>query len=207
MEPFATLTCSRGDRPQFLQFCRRQIERFTIQPKHSIFVEEPPKDKEPDLTKRIRMGIVAARNLGIDIIYIIEDDDYYPPDYIEQHWIGSFAFLGRSKSLYYNIRNKTYAELPHPKRSSLYNTAFRISALQKFAWPEDNTIFLDLHLWKHAQQWPHLLMNEVLGVGIKHGTGLTAGIGHKIVMPNKDADSSFLRSKVDSEAFKFYQSL
>lgn len=209
MEPFATLTVSRGDRPQFLEFCKEQITNFTIQPKHSIFVTEPPTSEECDITVRMRKGIVAARNLGIDIVYVIEDDDAYDADYIEKNWIGGYEFIGASKTLYYNLKNSTHQVFDHPKRSSLFCTAFRISALDKFVWPSDDTIFLDLVLWQYAfrEKKNVFLHEEPIGVGIKHAIGKTAGIGHRIVMKNKDTRREYLKSIVSPEAFRFYSNL
>lgn len=210
MEPFATLTVDRGDRPQFFDFCMHQISRFTTQPKHTIIVNEPPTSNATDLTKRMRMGIVAARNLGIDLVYVIESDDYYPKDYIEKLHTGvKYDFIGSQKSLYYNLQNKTYNTFDHPNRSSLFCTAFRISALEKFVWPPDDTIFLDLILWKHAMDGGNtLLFDDPKSIGIKHGIGKRAGSGHRMEMPHKDSmDMSFLRSKVDQEAYAFYRSL
>lgn len=209
MEPFATLTVDRGDRPQFFNFCRHQIDKLTIQPKHSIFIADPPSTIEPDITLRMRKGIVAARNLGIDIVYVMESDDNYPDDYIERMWIGQNDFIGCSKSLYYNLKNKTYQEFSHPKRSSLFCTAFRISALDRFLWPPDDTIFLDLYLWKyaHTKGMKAVLLDESIGVGIKHGIGKTAGAGHRMVMPNVDTNGAFLKLKVGQEAYAFYQTL
>lgn len=211
MEPFATLTVDRGDRPQFFDFCMHQISRFTVQPKHTIIVNEPPTSEAIDITKRMKMGITAAKGLGIDIVYIIESDDYYSASYIEEMWIGDQDFIGCSKSLYYNLQNKTYNEFPHPNRSSLFCTAFRISALENFPWPPENTTFLDLILWQYANRYPQkkiLLLDRSIGVGIKHGIGKRAGTGHRLTMPHKDsADMNFLKSKVDGEAMIFYRSL
>lgn len=209
LEPFATLTCSRGDRPQFFDFCMHQITRLTMQPKHTVIVNEPPKSNAADITLRIRKGLTAIKNLGIDIVYIIEDDDLYPKDYIEQQWIGTHDFIGRSKSLYYNLQNRTYNEFTHPGRSSLFCTGFRISALKDFDWPPDETVFLDILLWKHAiKKGNYNLIDKSIGVGIKHGVGKTAGIGHRLLMPLSDSkDMSFLKSKVDQDAMTFYKSL
>jgi hypothetical protein len=209
MEAFATITTTRGDRSQFLENCKKQINRFTIQPKHVIIVDEEPKSNAVDLTRRLKMGITAAKGLGIDIVYVVEDDDFYPKDYIEKMWIGGNDFIGCSKTLYYNIQNRTYNEFTHPGRSSLFCTGFRISALEGFDWPPDDTIFLDIILWKYAMKRGNVhLQDSSIGVGIKHGIGKRAGSGHRMEMPHKDsADMSFLRSKVDSEAFEFYKTL
>ncbi len=45
-------------------------------------------------------------------------------------------------------------------------------------------------------------------LGIKaHGFGKVAGKGHVKVLPNQDNDLSFLKSRVDEEAFMFYSKL
>lgn len=208
MEPFATLTVDRGDRPQLLDFCRHQIDRFVREPAHKIFVTEAPLNDKVDLTRRIKMGIQAAKNFGIDIIYIVESDDFYGKHYIGTHWIGGYDFIGSTKSIYYNIRNKSYAVHSHPNHSSLYCTAFRISALEGFNWPPDDTVFLDIDLWRHAiKRGNYLLTDEPRGVGIKHGIGKCAGNGHRAHYPDVDNDGEILRGLVDREAYAFYKSL
>lgn len=208
MEPFCTLTVDRGDRGQFLDFCRHQIDRFVRQPKHKIFVTEPPTSDKVDLTKRIKMGIQAAKGLGIDIIYIVESDDWYDKHYIGRHWIGDNDFIGSSKTVYYHIFNKSYTVHSHPNHSSLFCTAFRISALENFIWPPDDTVFLDIDLWRHAiKGGNYILRDEPIGVGIKHGIGKCAGNGHRAHYQDVDKDGSILRGLVDREAYAFYQSL
>lgn len=208
MEPFATLTVDRGDREPLLSFCRHQIDRFVRQPKHKIFVTEPPTTDRVDLVPRIKKGITVAKGLGIDIIYIIESDDNYPKHYIGTHWIGSYDFIGSTKSIYYNIRNKSYAVHSHPKHSSLYCTAFRISALEGFVWPDDSEPFLDISLWRHAiKRGNYHLTDEPRGVGIKHGIGKCAGNGHKAHYQDVDKDDEMLKKLVDREAYAFYKSL
>lgn len=208
MEPFATITPDRGDRPKFYNFCVHQLSRFEPAPTDYFPIDHEPTSREPDLTLRVRMGIAAAKAAGIDIVYIVESDDHYPKNYFEIIDIGDHDFIGCSKSLYYNLRNKTYAELTHEKRSSLYNTGFRISALEGFSWPPNNHVMLDLLLWKFAQKKNYKLVDHPVGVGIKHGVGMTGGKGHKMTFANQDdAEMSFLKSKVDNEAFAFYRSL
>jgi hypothetical protein len=161
-----------------------------------------------DLTLRIRKGITAIKNLGIDIVYVIEDDDYYGKHYIGTHWIGKYDFIGSSKSLYYNLRNKSYTTHSHPNHSSLYCTAFRISALENFKWPHDETVFLDIDLWRHAiKGGKYYLRDTPIGVGIKHGIGKCAGVGHRAHYQDVDKDGSVLQSLVDKEAYAFYRSL
>lgn len=209
MEPFATLTVDRGDRPQLLEFCRHQIDRFTIQPKHKIFVVDPPTSDKVDLVMRMRKGITAAKNFGIDLVFVIESDDYYAPDHIERLYNDlPVNFWGASRTIYYNVFNKSYTTHNHPTHSSLFCTAFRISALENFIWPSDNTIFLDIDLWRHAiKRNSYWLDANPIGVGIKHGIGKCAGNGHKHTYENIDTSGEYLKSLVDKEAYAFYRSL
>lgn len=203
---FCTITPDRGDRPQFLNFCRHQLDRMTVKPDKSYFILDEPKNSRPDLTWRIKLGLFMAERDGFDTAYIIESDDYYPPDYFDTMVINDdIDFIGSQRSIYYNLRNKTYNEFVHPKRSSLYNTAFRISAMKDFNWPSNDHLFLDIMIWQHAQKKRYRLIDEPIGVGIKHNIGKVGGIGHKLTMPNVD-DWKYLSDKVDSEALEFYKS-
>lgn len=208
-EPFATITATRGDRPKFFNFCLHQIARFDPAPSEYFIIDHPPLNDQVDLTLRVRLGITAAKAKGIDLVYIVEDDDNYAKDYFAKMAMPDDCdFIGCSKSLYYNIRNRTYNTFNHPNRSSLFCTGFRISALDRFSWPPDDTIFLDLILWKYAMKHRYKLIDEPVGVGIKHGQGKTAGTGHRMEMPNQDDEEmTFLKSRVDKEAFIFYRSV
>lgn len=177
------------------------------QPKETFFIDHKPTSREYDLTLRVKLGIAAAEKAGIDICYIIEDDDAYPTDYFWKMDMTGVDFIGSNKTLYYNIQNNTHKEWDHPRRSSLFCTGFRISAMKRFDWPPDDTLFLDLPLWRYASRLKHKLLDRPVAIGMKHGIGMTGGIGHKIIMPNKDPDRVFLKSKLDSESFAFYSSL
>ena len=204
---FCTITPDRGDRPQFLDFCRHQLERMEVKPDKSYFILDEPKNSRPDLTWRLKLGLHMAERDGFDICYIIESDDYYPKDYFEKMYLHDGEdFIGCSKTVYYNLRNQTWNEFSHEKRSSLFNTGFRISALKGFDWPANDHLFVDIMLWKHAMKHNHYLYDEAVGVGIKHNVGKVGGIGHKLTMPNQD-DWQYLKDKVDPEAFMFYKSL
>ena len=213
MLPFCTITPSRGDRPELLEFCKHQLSRMTIKPDKSYFIDHKAHDDKPDLTMRVRMGVEAARADGFNTCYIIEDDDYYPPNFFENFWLDEdYDFVGSVKTLYYNIKNQTWREQYHRLRSSLFQTGFRISALDQFPWPDNETVFLDLHLWqwltsRNGKEHFFNLKQQPQAIGIKHGMGKCLGIGHRIKMENQDQEWSWLKSHVDSEAYAFYRSL
>lgn len=197
----------RGDRPELYNFCIYQLSRMTAQPTETFLINHPPVSDAVDIVLRVRLGIAAAERAGIDICYIVESDDYYPPDYFERMAIGDNDFIGAAKTIYYNIKSNTYQEQNHPARASLCFTGFRISALKGFSWPPDDMVFLDLALWRHAQKKRYNLLPHAVGLGIKHGMGMTGGKGHRMKLKNADPDMEFLKSQVDSEAFDFYKDI
>lgn len=207
---FATITPTRGDRPYLLNFCKEQLARMNTKPTKSYYVDYSPSSEIPDLVARVREGIRLAQADGFDLVFIIEDDDYYPANYFDNIVLSAF-FHGAPYTYYYNLRNRTYDWWHHEHRSSLFRTGFRISALKDFVWPKDSTIFLDIDLWKFAYskhggtskiQW-----HSDWALGIKHGIGVTGGKGHRLTMKHKDPQLKWLQSHVDENSFYFYKSL
>src|SRR5688572_10748437 len=106
----ATLTTTRGDRGKIFDFVETQIDRQTIQPNLRIIVNGLPENGDFDLVKRIRRGVESAKLSGIQRIYIWEDDDSYPSNYIEEmekHFVDA-DFVGYDDTVYYNIKNRTW---------------------------------------------------------------------------------------------------
>lgn len=206
---FCTITPTRNDRPQLLEFCKHQLSRMTIKPDKSYFIDYVPTDERKDLIPRVQKGIELAKADGFDQVFIIEDDDAYPKDYFEKMQLNGVDFIGANRSLYYHIGNRTYEYFHHPNHSSLFCTGFKISALEGFQWPESQAIFLDLRLWRHAkrQYKKTKLFLDPIGVSIKHGIGVTGGSGHRRVLKHSDPSLEFLKGKVDSESFEFYKSI
>lgn len=206
----ATLTTTRGDRRIFSDFARVQVELQTVDPSFVYIIDSPPHNTEFDLVTRVKKGIEMARNDGVEYIVIIEDDDCYPSNYIETllpHL--TVDFVGFESTLYYNVRNKTWLHQTHPKRSSLFCTAFRVAAMDDFIWPADHYLWLDMRMWEHAREKRKTIkfLQPNRCIGIKHGVGLCAGKSHKRVLENADRDMSFLRSLVEAYQFEFYSKL
>lgn len=205
----ATLTCDRGDRPQFMKFCEEQVNRFNPEPTDIIQVLHPPCSDKVDLISRMKRGIEYAKEIGVETIYVVESDDYYCPNYLEQMPIGHFDFIGYNNTVYYNIKKRTWERTYHD-HSSLFCTAFKVSALDNFVWPPDDYLWLDIALWKYAKQnnkkWK-LIETDNPCIGIKHGIGKVGGKGHRMELKNADPELNWLKGKVDSEAFEFYSNL
>jgi hypothetical protein len=199
----------RNDRTEFTSHCFTQLERMTVKPHKVFHINYRPDTERFDLISRVRKGVSQARAEGYEWAFIIENDDYYPVNYFERFlpYLDKFDFIGSEESNYYNLRNQTHNTFQHPYRSSLCNTAFRISALQNFSWPTDHSPFLDIKLWQECARHHRRKFIETGTVGIKHNLGLCGGKGHVMNMRNKDFDLSWLRSRVDEQSFNFYKGM
>ena len=208
MTPFCTITPTRGDRHELLEFCKHQLSRMTLKPDKSYFIDHPPANSKVDLVERVRIGVNEAKADGFQYAFIVEDDDFYPSDYFERFDIGTFVFYGDQSSTYYHLKHRTYTTFKHSGRSSLFTTGFKISELDKFDWDAQNK-FLDIGLWNYAYSQVQGIRQYAHSgaIGIKHGLGLCAGKGHVMKGENDDAYLKWLKENVDSEAFQFYTDL
>jgi hypothetical protein len=200
----------RGDRKKLLLNCKLLILNQTIQPDHVAIINHKPTSRAPDLTQRVRKGFEKLRLIGCECVLIIENDDFYQPDYIEEmlsQWnkAGKPEIFGTSSTLYYHIIKNQYRVLNHPNRSSLMSTLLRCDA--PIVWPADSEIFLDLHLWKQLDGKTFDTTHPI-AIGIKHGQGLCGGKGHsQMLFDNDDLKGDFLRSLIDEESVNFYEAI
>lgn len=174
----------------------------------NFVVDYKPKAESVDLVPRIQVGVEMAKAAGCEYAFIVEDDDWYPEDYLRSKTFG-WDFFGYRTTTYYHIGNSTYQTMRHKDRSSLFCTGFRIAALDNFRWPARTSVFLDLELWDYAvcKRKRIVLQDENPCLGIKHGIGKTGGKAHGWKMKNWDRDKSYLKGYVDQEAFEFYNRL
>lgn len=206
---YCTITPDRGDRPEFFQFCLKQLTKMNggKPPMNAYLMNDKPISEEVDLVPRIRKGVELAKRDGFEWCFIIENDDYYPADYFSLFGdLSELDFVGFSETTYYNLRNQTYEMMQHPSRSSLFCTGFRISALDRFNWPKDTTTFLDIRLWEYAQRFRVKLLSNNPCIGIKHGIGKCGGKAHRNKLKFQD-DTRFLLHNADTEAYHFYYKL
>lgn len=205
----ALLTVDRGDRPKMLAHCLWQVSNFVgVNPDH-IIIDRAPKNNAPDLTERVKEAYDIAVSKGVTWLIFVESDDWYKPEYTHamMEYADKSDFIGSEFTFYFNLKNRTWQRMYHPNHSSLFHTAFRVSAMKDFKWHLANKLFLDRDLWFYAKKFRRTFI-EPFAIGIKaHGEGMSGGKGHQMVMPNKDPDFKWLASKVDSHSLEFYKSL
>lgn len=206
---FCCIIPDRGDRKELTDFCLKQLDRMTVKPDKIYHINHRPYVEGVDLVSRIKVGVNLAKEDGIDWCFVFENDDAYPENYFERYlpYLNDYDFIGDDKTIYYNIRTRRWSMFMHGKsngyRSSLFTTAFRISALNNFEWPAE-TPFLDLKIWEYARHKRRKFIPSG-AVGIKHNTGKCGGKGHLMKLHNADPEMTFLKSKLQDYHIEFYE--
>jgi hypothetical protein len=183
------------------------LRRQTLQPDKVYLINYTPRQQSPDLTQRIRIGWERAKNDNIDFCFIIENDDYYPANYLAKMSPGWSAnrlvdFVGIDTTIYYHVYFQRILRMQHDGRSSLFCTGFRTNALDNFKWPDDKYLFLDILLWKFAQK--KKFASGIIPIGIKHGFGLCGGMGHSNGHNFPEDGSKWILQNVDPDMLPFY---
>jgi glycosyltransferase involved in cell wall biosynthesis len=193
-----TLITTTGNRPeafnQCIEYMRRQtytgpiqwivvsddnldaIENYDkfrgIRPATSMQIVSGPKKWRRGInTQRLNLDAAISLCEG-KYVFIIEDDDWYHPSYLDAYvaLLHQFRIVGEVNAKYYNLRNKTWREMKNYSHASLCQTAFHRSLLPMFEEAVNSgDIYIDIQLWKYAAD---------LGInrGFFSDTGLAVGI-------------------------------
>lgn len=205
MLEYCAIIPDRGDRPEFTEHCLNRLRSFNLPFDLAIIhVNYKPFSNQFDLIERIKTGVKQAKHNGYKKAFIVENDDWYSHEYFQPF---NEDFMGYQDTIYYHIKSKTWEQTLHPNHSSLFTTAFKLSALDGFRWPRPDTVFLDIELWRHAKKLNWKLKKDSSCIGIKHGIGLCGGMGHRQTFPYKDYDLKWLASKVDEQSLELYKRL
>jgi len=205
---FAAIIPDHGGREELIDFQLKRMRNQTLVPDEIYHVNFPWKG-EIDLIARLKVGCEAAKADRMDWVFIIEDD-FYSRDYFGKFLpvMPKADFIGCDKTIYYHLVNRTWQTFDHPRRSSLFCTAFKLSALNNWNWDDlrPNLAMVDLKLWEYARHRQRAFISPG-AVGLKHSIGHCAGKGHQMTFKNKDPELKALKSMLDQEAFDFYTSL
>lgn len=213
----AVVVPDRGDRPNFLNNCRRMISMQTRQPDILEVIDYKPVSDQCDITPRYKMGYNLASNAGADCILFMENDDWYHPEYIEEmieHWLahGKPELLGHQYTIYYHLGLRKMSVFHHMHRSSAMNTL--IKAGLTFGWGEDKNPYTDSWLWvttsKHYN-WRAITVvpSQLICLGIKHDIGKVGGEFHssglKRFTRNQDTSPPNLLERSMASAYGLYK--
>lgn len=197
----------RGDRPSFMEHCMRMLESQTLQPFIVSVVNYHPVNSDIDITARYRTGYDSLRNKGLDVIFLIENDDWYSDDYLETMYNGWLFhnkpdIFGCTYTVYYHLNLKRHFTFHHIDRSSAMNTMLRPD--MQFEWCKDSDPYTDMHLWTTLKgiTWNP---GRIICMGMKHGIGKCGGYMHISRLHRFDtADDGLLQKTVDANSLAFY---
>lgn len=121
------------------------------------------------------------------IVFVLEDDDAYLPDYIRTMLValGSADLVGESSARYYNVATRRHKLMKTPRHSSLASTAVRGTGALRWACAR-RPKFIDIDLWRNFKGRQALLDTaNVIGIkGLPGRQGI--GVGHRTTFGTPD---------------------
>lgn len=186
--PKISIITPTGGRPEAFRLCENFIQNQTVKPTEWIVVDDclprtpctmgqkyirGPRNWEPDVnTQRFNLE-AALKEVTGEILFLLEDDDYFAPNYIEVFltYLKEAHIVGLSNSRYYNLKVPGWKIMQNYAHASLSQTAIRASlypSLMKSI--NSGELYFDVHLWRQVRdsETPMLLLgNSSLGLGIK----------------------------------------
>lgn len=197
-----TLITPGGGRHEAFKLCEKYMQRQTIWgkvPIQWIVADDNKKDPVKCTLKQehiygalewepgfntLRYNLAASLPfVKGDYIFIIENDDYYRPEYLEvgMEFLKRADLIGNSNVTYYSLKSpRGFKEMKNFQHASTCQTAFRKSYLPHFKRSiHSGEQYFDLHLWGVAHRYKHkfiLFSGMDLCVGMKCTPG-RGGIG------------------------------
>lgn len=136
--------------------------------------------------RNLLAGIAEVKKRkSVEAIFIIEDDDYYRPEYLRLmvDALSGHCVAGQIRTIYYNPIIYAYSVNPNIHHASLFQLAFTSNLLPTFEHVCDQRMkFIDIGFFKMIKDKRiHLFDGTPLAVGMKGLPGRAGiGIGHKI---------------------------
>lgn len=133
-------------------------------------------------------GVDIAIKHDLNAIFIIEDDDYYKPNYLRimLEKMQGFDIVGEKYTVYYNVVKHLVFQNQNDQHASLFQVAFVPSLLPVFrrVCMDVGKRFIDVRFFREARSLKckiNLFNSENLAVGIKGMAGRTGiGFGHRM---------------------------
>jgi hypothetical protein len=224
-----TLITPSGERPQCIQRTKYYIERQTYRgPLQWIVCDDSnihydickpdnvttfnhKKRKYPgNKSDSFRGNVIGALSLVLyDKIIIIEDDDWYSPDYIKLYndRLNNYELVGEGPARYYNVASKSYRILGNTKRASFCQTALQTKIIEKlYISCQKDSAFVDARLWNKHCSRKIVFQDKAHCIGIKGMPGRKGiGMGHRAKSFSRDKDWKILAQWIGKEDTEFYK--
>ncbi len=125
-------------------------------------------------TQRGNMELALEKVKG-DIVFVMEDDDYYKPNYISYMVklldVSDTLAAGIASARYYNVNIPGFKIMNNLKHASLSQTVFKKELLPLFTKAVNSgSLYFDIEFWKSLQlkEHPNVLVEHTnLSIGIK----------------------------------------
>lgn len=162
-----SITCVTvtGDRPEAFELCRRWIDSQTVKPDQWLVIDDGY-DPIP-LSLQTGMDYVrrnptdgeghtlvlnlteALPHIKGDKILIMEDDDWYGPEYIKtmSYYLNAYDMVGEGAARYYFAPLMLFRRLHNSNHSSLCQTGFTRKVLPIFEKCIPGNPYVDARLW------------------------------------------------------------
>ena len=200
-----------GDRPLAFALCQQWMKNQTRPPDQWLVVDDgkvpmipswgmqyvrrEPQPEDPKHTLALNLRAALPLIQG-DNVVIIEDDEYYAPDYIKEmsRQLDEHRVVGIMRAKYYHIVSGGYMQIANTAHASLAETGFKKSFIPtvKELLEASSNPFLDTRLWQKAGSLGYLFVDakKPLYLGMKGLPGRAGiGAGHKTTL-YKTVDSS-----------------
>lgn len=225
-----TVITPTGDRPEVIELCKYYMFRQTLLPAQWIIVDDgktplpasnvgfvthvrrEPRPSDPEHTLTVQM-LEAFKYVKHDRVLIMEDDDWYCPEYCEK-MMKLFAdpsnpeLIGQGQAVYYHIPRKGYYVHRNIDRASWCQSGFRADLIPQIKdLCKDSSPFLDLRTWKLNIRKKLILNQQPLCIGIKGlpgRTGTTRGHTH-VQIYKPDADTKVLAGYIGKSDVELYR--
>jgi len=215
--PDVTLITPTGDRHQAFRLCefwmRRQsysgpvewivVDDGAVPTKPSrgqIYIRREPSKKDPPHTLCVNLRLALER-VSSGCVLIIEDDDYYSPEYVAtmMRWLNKFDLAGEVGAKYYFTKTRQCRVFREHEHASLCRTGFtrNVLNLAKRLVRSDHSS-LDMRLWEAWTGDRYMYTDEAgceaLSVSLKGmpGRAGVTHVPHSRWSPEDDSDLSQL---------------
>lgn len=182
-----------------------------------VYVEHVRIPPAPSVALSFRGNVAAGLcRARCPRIAIWEDDDWYPPDYLQfllDRFHEGYELIGQARARYYNVATRRHRQLINASHASLCQSAVssRIGSFLEHRCRTRGGTFLDLDLWREHPRCARYLHPHSTVVGIKGLPGKAGiGMGHRLPLNERfDRDGSVLRRWIGDDAehyLGFYRS-
>jgi hypothetical protein len=180
-------------------------DRWTIVRIHPYPLWEGQNTQSRNIKAGIDFISRTYKREDVSAIFIIEDDDFYKPNYIQRmiDLKGTSDLWGETNTIYYNVNFRRYADNNNRQHASLFQTAFTYDIIPIIERCYNNR-FIDCNLWAMVKN-KSLFHDGTLAIGIKGMPGRGGiGSGHlKAISWPFDPNLNWLRLMI-GEDYKEY---